>query len=102
MREIKDMSYQIKEELEGAKNYAKLAVAAKESGDMAAGKMYYDMANDELKHAMNIHGMAVKMIEEKRKTVTPPQYMLDMWKDEHDYYMEETAKTKYMLSEFAK
>ena len=51
---------------------------------------------------MNIHGSVVKMIEEKRKTVTPPQYMLDMWKEEHDEYLEETAKTKYMLAEFAK
>lgn len=102
MKEIKEMTDQIKDELEGAKEYAKQAVMYKEMGDTASGKMYYDMANDELKHAMNIHGIAVKMIEEKRKTVTPPQYMLDRWKEEHDMYMEETAKTKYMLQEFAK
>lgn len=102
MREIKEMTCQIKDELKGAKEYAKMAVRAKELGETATGKMYYDMANDELRHAMNIHGMAVKLIEEKRKTNTPPQYMLDMWKEEHDEYMEDTAKTKYMLSEYAK
>lgn len=102
MKEIKDMTAQIKEELEGAKHYAKQAVLLKESGDAQTGKMYYDMANDEIKHAMNIHAMAVKMIEEKRKTVTPPQYMLDMWKEEHDEYLESMAKIKYMLAEFAK
>ena len=102
MREIKEMTCQIKDELEGAKDYAKMATHYKEMGDTQTGKMYYDMANDELKHAMNIHGIVVKLIEEKRKTVTPPQYMLDIWKEEHDEYLEETAKTKYMLAEFAK
>lgn len=43
-----------------------------------------------------------KKVVKKRKTVTPPQYMLDIWKEEHDEYIEETAKTKYMLAEFAK
>lgn len=102
MKEIKDLTKQIKEELHGAKNYAKMAVAAKESGQAATGKMYYDMANDEIKHAMNIHGIAVKMIEEKRKTVTPPQYMLDMWNEEHEKYLEKMAKIKYILAEYAK
>lgn len=102
MREIKVMSKQIHEEMEGAKTYAKKAVAEKESGNLGIARMYYDMANDEIKHAMNIHGMVVKLIEEKRKTVTPPQYMLDMWHDEHEEYMEEMAKVKYMLSEFTK
>ena len=102
MKEIKDLTKQIKEELHGAKNYAKMAVAAKESGQAANGKMYYDMANDEIKHAMNIHGIAVKMIEEKKKTVTSPQYMLDMWNDEHEEYLEKMAKIKYILGEYAK
>lgn len=60
------------------------------------------MTNDELGHVTKIHAMAVKAIEEQRKTVTPPQYMLGRWVEEHDYYMEETAKIKYMLSEFSK
>lgn len=102
MREIKEMAKQIHEELDGAKKYAVKATAYKSEGNMTAGKMYYDMANDEIKHAMNIHGIIVKMIEEKRKTVTPPQYMLDMWNDEHEEYLEEMAKVKYMLAEFAK
>lgn len=102
MRQIKDITKQIKEEFYGAKDYAKLALHYKESGDSTTGKMYYDMANDEMKHAMNLHTIAVRMIEEKRKTVTPPQYMLDAWKEEHDYYLEKVAKIKYMLSEFSK
>lgn len=102
MREIKDMAKQIHEELHGAKEYAIQATAYKEAGNMTAGKAYFEMANDEIKHAMNIHGIVVKMIEEKRKTVTPPQYMLDMWNEEHEEYMEEMAKVKYMLAEYAK
>lgn len=102
MREIKEYTDEIKEEFEGAKKYAKKAVKCKELGDKETGKMYYDMANDEMRHAMNIHNLAVKAVEKARETVTPPQYMLDMWNEKHDYYMEEVAKIKYMLSEFAK
>lgn len=102
MKEIKEYTEEIKEEFESAKLYAKKAVKCKEMGDISAGKMYYDMANDELRHASNLHALAVKAMEEKRKTVTPPQYMLDMWEEKHDYYMEEVAKIKYMLGEFTK
>lgn len=102
MREIKEYTDEIKEEFDGAKKYAKKAVKCKEMGDIADAKMYYEMANDEMRHAMNIHGLAVKAVEEARKVNTPPQYMLDMWNEKHDYYMEEVAKIKYMLAEFAK
>lgn len=102
MREIKEYTDEIKEEFESAKLYAKKAVKFKEMGDTATGKMFYDMANDELRHASNLHGLAVKAVEEKRKTVTPPQYMLDMWNEEHDHYMEEVAKIKYMINEYSK
>lgn len=102
MREIKNMAKQIHEELHGAKEYAIQATAYKEAGNQIAGKAYYEMANDEIKHAMSIHNLVVKLIEETRKTVTPPQYMLDMWNEEHEEYMEEMAKVKYMLAEYAK
>lgn len=102
MREIKNMSKQIHEEMHGAKEYAIQATAYKEAGNQAAGKVYFELANDEIKHAMSIHGLVVKLIEETRKTVTPPQYMLDMWNEEHEEYMEEMAKVKYMLAEYAK
>lgn len=102
MREIKKMAKEIHEELEGAKEYAIKATEYKAAGNTTTGKMYYDMANDEIKHAMNIHGIIVKLIEETRKKVTPPEYMLEMWNEEHEEYLEEMAKVKYMLAEFAK
>lgn len=102
MREIKEMAKQIHEELDGAKEYAVKATAYKTAGNMTAGKTYFDMANDEIKHAMNIHGLVTKLIEETRKKVTPPEYMLEMWNEEHEEYLEEMAKVKYMLAEFAK
>lgn len=102
MKEIQEYADQIKSEMKGAKKYAKMALKWKEMGDATKGKYYYDMAQDELKHAMNIHTLAVKAIEEARKTVTPPQYMLDMWDREHEYYMEHAAKIKYMLAEYTK
>lgn len=100
MKEIKNLVQKIDEELCDAKEYSKLAIASKDEEDTSKGKVYYQMANDELSHATLLHDMAVKLINEAKLTIEPPQYMVDEWEEEHGEYIEKVAKIKYMLEMF--
>lgn len=98
MREIKELSDEMKEELEGAKCYAKLYVNYKSSNPSLA-KKYYEMANDELKHANYLHEMAVEKINKvKEENLSFPEYMEMIWKDKHDAYIDEMANIKVILA----
>lgn len=97
MKIIENFVDEMKDELNSAKDYAKKATQYKVENP-AMAKMYFDMANDELKHADMIHVEAVKAIEKQRAVSTPPQYMLDRWAEEHKKYVEKAAKIKVMLA----
>lgn len=101
MKIIKKMAKQMHEEIEGAETYAKLAVHYKTENPTMA-KMYYDMANDEAKHADMIHAEVVKLIDKQRAIAPPPQVMLDLWADEHAEYVEDYGKAKHMIAMFTK
>lgn len=101
MKIIKTISEQIKEELHGASEYAKLAVLHKSDMPTLA-KIYYDMAMQEVQHADMLHTEAVKAIEKQRAIETPPKIMLELWEEEHKEYVEKAAHVKYMLSMFAR
>lgn len=101
MKIIKTMVDQIKDELEGAKEYAMLASELKTENPTAA-QTYAKMAQDELTHATLIHGEAVKAIEKQKAVAEPPAIMEDLWAIEHRYYMEHAAATKAMLDLYAK
>lgn len=100
MKIIEDFVKDIKEELHGAKNYAKCATRYKTENPTMA-KMYFDMANDELKHADMLHVEAVRAIEKQRAVSPPPQYMIDRWDEEHKKYVEKAAKIKLMLQMYS-
>ena len=97
MRHIKELTDKIKEELEGAKEYAEKYVEAKAKGDAIEADRRKEMTHDELKHASWIHEKAVKEIEELSKTHTPPPEMLERWKREHKEYVEKAAWIRQML-----
>lgn len=97
MRIIKKMTQQMKEEIAGAKEYAKLAIHYKTEQPTLA-KAYYDMSNDELKHADTLHTEVVKLIEKQRAIETPPSVMLELWDYEHKEYIEEYAIAKNMIA----
>lgn len=96
MRIIKKMLGQIKDEMEIAREYAKCAVHYKQEYPTLA-KVYYDMANDEMKHADMLHTEVVKLIEKQRAIETPPPVMLELWDYEHKEYIEEYAIAKNMI-----
>lgn len=101
MKIIKTMVDQIKDELEGAKEYAMLASELKTDNPTAA-QTYAKMAQDELNHATLIHAEAVKAIEKQKAVAEPPAIMKELWAIEHRYYMEHAAATKAMLDLYAK
>ena len=98
MRHIKKYVTDIDEEIEGAKDYAEKYVECKAMGDMEKASRYKEMANDELKHAMYIHGWAVAAITEISKIYTAPVEMQEAWEKSHKKYVEQVAWIKQMLS----
>ena len=95
----------IKEELEGAKEYAECYVDYKvrsnNSSDPYSKEMtarYKEMANDELRHANYLHEEAMTEISKLEQVITPPEEMLERWKSAHNYYVEKTAWVKQMLA----
>ena len=57
------------------------------------------MANDELNHAMTIHGIAVEDIEQLRSVYPEiPAEMQEEWDKSHKRYVEKVAWVKQMLS----
>lgn len=101
MKEIRAISHQIKEEISDAKNYAKLAVHYKQE-QSTLSKTYYDLANDELRHAEMLHSEAVKLIEKQRSIQTPPAVMLELWEYEHTEFIEDYGTAKNMISLYSK
>ena len=97
MKKIKEYVEAIREEVEGAKDYAEKAVECKVKGDMTKANKLKEMANDELKHATYIHEWAVAEIEAISKVYTAPVDMMDKWEREHKKYVEDVAWIKQML-----
>jgi hypothetical protein len=97
MKKIKDYVEHIKDEVEGAKEYAEKYVECKAKGDMHSANRYKEMAMDELKHANYIHEWAVKDIEELSEVYTPPVWMLEKWEHEHKEYVENAAMVRQIL-----
>lgn len=101
MKIIRELSKQMRGELKNAQKWANLAVMHKPTNPTLA-RAYFEMANDEVKHSDLLHKEAVSLISAEREKNQPPQWMLDMWAEDHKEFMEEDAKAKYMISMFAK
>lgn len=91
----------MKEEIAGAREYAKLATHYKLENPTLA-KAYVDMAGDELKHAELLHIEVVKLIERQKAVEPPPPVMLELWEYEHKEYVEEYGIAKNMIALYAK
>ena len=86
------------DEICGAKEYAEKYVEYKAKGDTSWANKFKEMANDELKHAMYIHDLVTKEIDEISKVFQPTQKMLDKWEHDHKEYTEKYAWVKQMLT----
>lgn len=98
MTKIKNLVNQIDEELESAKGYAESYVECKAKGNANYANKYKEMAMQELNHAMFIHEITVKEIEELEKTVVAPAEMKEKWNKDHEAYVEKSAWIKQMLT----
>ena len=98
MRSIKYFVDAISEEIEDAKEYAEKYVECKAKGDMHTANRYKEMSNDELKHAMWLHEMAVAEITEISKVYVAPIAMQEAWDKSHREFTEKTAWIKQMLT----
>lgn len=98
MRRIKELTDQIREELEGAKGYAESYLDFKAAGDSRQAGRFQEMAQDELKHAGYIHDLAVTEIDKLRTVYTPPADMEEAWNLSHKRYIEQAAWVRQMLA----
>ena len=98
MKEIKHIVENIREELEGAEHYAKVAAKIK-SDNPTDASVYAEMARQELGHVDNLHKMAVRAIEKQRATgaMVPPS-MQAVWDWEHEMMMDKVAHIKTLLA----
>lgn len=103
MRIIKKITEQISEELCDAEKYIKCAMNQKSDFPQLAD-VYYKLSNEELGHANALHDQAVRLIDEWKKKMEkePPDYMKEMWNEEHDEFIEEMAEIKVMIDMYKK
>lgn len=98
MKEIKHIVEDIREELEGAEHYAKVAAKMK-SEDPTSSSVYAEMARQELGHVDNLHKLAVRAIDKQKASgVVPPASMQAVWDWEHEMMMDKVAHIKTLLA----
>lgn len=95
MKEIKYLVEEIKEELEGAEEYAKHAFQYMWD-DRTLSETLAAIATQELSHVDALHAQAVRLI--KASTDKPPASMQAVWDWEHERMVEKTAKIKLLLA----
>ena len=98
MKIIQKMADDIKDELNGAKEYAEKYLMLKSEGGVTLANRYKEMALDEIKHANYIHEEATNKISDLKGTYTPPVEMEEKWEKMHKEYIEQMAFVKQMLS----
>ena len=99
MKLIKTIVEDIKEELEGAEHYAKLATQYKDE-DKALAENYAKMAEAELGHVNALHAQVVRIIKDWKATngKEVPAAMQAVWDWEHEQMIDKAAGIKMLLS----
>lgn len=102
MKQIKTIVKDIKEELEGATHYAKLATQYKDT-DKVLADTYYSIANQELGHIDALHAQAVRMIKAYQATGKEvPVAMQAVWDWEHENQIDDVARVRALLDAYKK
>lgn len=94
MKQIKQIVEDIREEMEGAEHYAKLATQYKDS-DKQLADTYAKLASVELDHVTALHTQAVRMIREVKDPA--PASMQAVWDWEHEKMLDTVARIRVML-----
>lgn len=102
MKQIKELVENIREELEGAEHYAKLATQYRDA-DRSLAENYATMSAQELSHVDNLHNQAVRLIKDYRAAGNePPASMKAVWDWEHERMVDHVAKIKILLEQYRK
>ena len=100
MKIIAKMVDFIDDELEGAEDYAKMAIEIKADHPKLAAKLN-ELATVEMSHMRQLHTEVVRIIEEYRvKNGEPPKEMLAIYNYEHKKQINRAAIIKQMIDEF--
>lgn len=101
MKLIKEITEHIKEEMEGVCDYIKFASKIKGENDYVFETLL-QIIPQEVKHVEMWHNTAVHEINKMKDMLKSqgkeiPPYMLEMWQDEHEHYIEDMGKIKYKI-----
>lgn len=100
MKIIKKLSEMIEEELNDAEKYAICANKYKE--DMPdLSRIFFELSNEELKHADKLHSAVVTIINEYRmNNGEPPENMMSIYDYLHEKQIEQKKGIKLLLDIF--
>lgn len=97
MKIIKDLVDEIKEELEGAGDYAERAMKHKGLED-GFTSMYAEMAQQEMGHVEKLHGKVQEVIKKYRQEHgEPPAGMQAIWDHEHKQLIQRAGEIRAMI-----
>lgn len=101
MRIIKQITEHINEEMDGVCDYIKFANQVKGENPYIYDTIM-EIIPQEVKHIEMWHEVAVKEINKTKERLRSqgqeiPTYMLEMWQDEHEKYVEDMARIKYKI-----
>lgn len=101
MKIIKELSEYIDEEVDGICDYIKFASKVKGENSFIFD-VIMEIIPQEIKHVEMLHEVAVREINKMKEMLKSqnkeiPSYMLEMWQEAHEEYIEQMAKIKYKL-----
>ena len=101
MRIIKEITDHIKEEMDGICDYIKFANKVKGEHEHVYDTIM-EIIPQEIKHVEMLHDTAVKEIEKARAKLSAegkeiPAFMLEMWRAEHEDYIDKMAEIRYKI-----
>lgn len=97
MRLIKKLIHNINEELHDAEKYIDCGLAHKNDGT-DLNTLFTKLAAAELDHATWLHEAVVKEIDKiKATTHNIPEFMIELWGEMHEEYVEKFAVLKNKL-----
>lgn len=90
----------IEDELEGAEQYAELALKYKTAHPKLAEKLH-ELAGVEMTHAKVLHTEAARLIEEVRqRDGEPPAAMMSIYEYEHQKQIKQAAEIRALIEEY--
>lgn len=99
MKEIKKIADFIEKETDGVNNYIKYACKVKGVDEVLFNTLL-EIIPQELKHIELLHDTAIKELDKAKSSLKSqdkeiPDYMLELWEESHNNYIEHLSLLKY-------